>query len=101
VNTNPSPDTVSEAVELLRALGFDEEVEIDGKLLRCAAGAAEADGAHVLHQFRFEGPSDPADEAIVLGIEIPALGVRGIVVSGYGASVEPGSAEVLRALAAR
>jgi hypothetical protein len=34
--------------------------------------------------FRFEGPSDPGDEAIVLGVACPRCGDRGIVVSAFG-----------------
>ena len=34
--------------------------------------------------FRFEGPSDPADEAIVLGVHCSACGARGTIVSAFG-----------------
>jgi hypothetical protein len=33
--------------------------------------------------------TDPADEAIVLGVECAACGVRGIVVSAYGPDADP------------
>ncbi|MGC1513560.1 MAG: hypothetical protein WA797_11660 [Acidimicrobiales bacterium] len=39
--------------------------------------------------FRFEGDSDPGDEAIVLGIECPACNRRGIIVSAYGPDADP------------
>lgn len=60
-------------------------------MLRCAA----CDGAHgaaavvVQHTFRFEGESDPGDEAIVLGVGIGECGARGIIVSAYGPDADP------------
>jgi hypothetical protein len=47
--------------------------------------------------YRFEGDSDPGDEAIVLGIE-SATGIKGILVNGYGYSSEPVSDEIERKL---
>jgi hypothetical protein len=46
--------------------------------------------------YRFEGPSDPADEAIVLGVCCPKCGARGIIVSAFGPDADP---EVLGAVA--
>lgn len=39
--------------------------------------------------FRFEGPTDPGDEAIVLGVSCPTCGAKGIVVSAYGPDADP------------
>jgi hypothetical protein len=58
-------------------------------------------GAIVDHVYRFEGDSDPADEAIVLGVHCPNLGVRGVVVSAYGPSIDRDHEAVLRALVER
>ena len=41
------------------------------------------------HTFRFEGDTDPGDEAIVLGVECPECGIRGIIVSSYGPEASP------------
>jgi hypothetical protein len=38
--------------------------------------------------FRFEGVSDPGDEAIVLGVECPQCGDRGIIVSAFGVDAD-------------
>ena len=47
--------------------------------------------------YRFEGDSDPGDEAIVLGIE-STTGIKGILVNGYGYSSETMSDEIERKL---
>ena len=51
--------------------------------------------------FRFEGPSDPGDQAIVLGVSCTAWGRKGIVVSAYGPDADPEEAALLVALAHR
>ncbi|HEV8296689.1 MAG TPA: hypothetical protein VGQ20_05330 [Acidimicrobiales bacterium] len=86
-----APETVTEAIRLLERDGYRSDFSIDTLTVRCA----ECDHAHeavqlrVLRTFRFEGVTDPADEAIVLGVECAACGVRGIVVSAYGPDADP------------
>ena len=64
------PDTVTEAVELLRAEGYDDDFDVCADGLCCAGedGVHGLEGASVDQLFRFEGESDPGDEAIVLGV---------------------------------
>ncbi|MEO7554996.1 MAG: phosphoribosylpyrophosphate synthetase [Acidimicrobiales bacterium] len=98
-----APDTVTEAVAFLTEQGYVDELGIEGGGLVCPA----ADGSHPLesavidHQFRFEGPSDPADESIVLGITLPQWERRGVLVSAYGPDMPPEQADVLLALTRR
>jgi hypothetical protein len=97
------PDTVTEAVALLDAEGYRDELRLDADGLHCdvAEGCQPIEDAVVDYTFRFEGPSDPADEAIVLGISCPAWGLKGVLVSAFGPNVEPDRAAVLTALARR
>ena len=53
----------------------------------------------VLHAHRFEGPSSPEDEAIVLVIECPTCGM-GVLVSAYGPAATAEEADVLAGLGA-
>jgi hypothetical protein len=95
-----APDTVTEAVELLACEGYVDDYRL------CADGIVSADheAPHptvrtiVDHQFRFEGPSDPGDEAIVLGVRCPEWGTKGVIVSAYGPDADPEEARVLVAL---
>jgi hypothetical protein len=93
-----SPDTVTEAVEMLHADGYTADFTLEGLAKTCSAcgDVHELDHAVIEHQFRFEGPSDPGDEAIVLGVRCPACDVRGVVVSAFGPDADPGLADLLR-----
>jgi hypothetical protein len=97
----PAPDTVTEAVTFLTSEGYTDELKLDPEGLRCSAveGVVPVQSAVVDYTFRFEGPSDPADEAIVLGVRFPALGVKGMLVSAYGPDADPDCLETLTSLA--
>jgi hypothetical protein len=94
------PETVTEAIRYLFDAGYKDEIRLVAGGLECDSvdGVYDASKAVVDHTFRFEGASDPGDEAIVLGISLPDWGVKGVLSSAYGIDVEPQQAEVLRAL---
>ncbi|MGH9137233.1 MAG: phosphoribosylpyrophosphate synthetase [Acidimicrobiales bacterium] len=98
-----SPDTVTEAVQLLTAEGYDDDLRLVDGLLRCGLCSTShpTDGVEVDAAFRFEGPSDPGDEAIVLGLRCPSCGARGSLVSAFGAGADPELATAFTYLAAR
>ncbi|MCU0311862.1 MAG: hypothetical protein MUE36_13075 [Acidimicrobiales bacterium] len=97
----PAPETVTDAVAFLAAQGYVEDYTV------CPTGIASsghddvhpATEARVDHTFRFEGPTDPGDEAIVLGVTCGAWGEKGVVVAAYGPDADPEEAAVLTALA--
>ncbi len=81
-----APETVTDAVRLLQGRGYRDDFTITTEGVHCAA-CGEHHRARTLvitDVFRFEGPSDPGDETIVLGVECPTCGGRGIVVSAFG-----------------
>jgi hypothetical protein len=97
-----APETVTEAVRLLEQRGFRADFRIEDGGFRCGTcGVVHTARVLVVTDvFRFEGPSDPADEAIVLGMHCPACGDRGIVVSAFGVDADDQMlelAELLRA----
>jgi hypothetical protein len=100
--TTPAPETVTDALAFLTGEGYTDEFHLDSAGLRC-----DRTGAHPLHEvvvdyrFRFEGPSDPGDEMIVLGVRVTDDGGKGFVVSAFGPAVDPEHAEVLAALSDR
>jgi hypothetical protein len=91
-------ETVLDAVRMLEVLGYTDDLRLDDGGVRCAA----CDTRHaperlvITHTFRFEGASDPADEAIVLGVECPSCGTRGVIVSAYGPEADPALFELLQ-----
>jgi ferredoxin len=80
------PETVADAVRLLAADGYSGEFSINANAVHCGAceRACEPSRVVISRTYRFEGNTDPADEAIVLGLECPDCGVRGVLVSAYG-----------------
>ena len=92
-----SYDTLSEAVNDLRNRGFTVDFNLQENCLVCHNDKFNIEDFEVAEVYRFEGNTDPADEAIVFGIE-SKTGVRGLLVSGYGISAEGMSAEMARKL---
>ena len=87
-----APQTVLEAVQLLERDGYTASISVrpDGTMPCNACNHTHAVGdALVDRVFRFEGASDPDDEAIVLAVRYPDCGAKGVVVSGYGPSADP------------
>jgi hypothetical protein len=96
----PTPDTVTDAVVFLASEGYVNDFRLcaDG-ILDPGTGAAHPTGtAKVDYTFRFEGPSDPGDAAIVLGVHCVEWERKGVIVSAYGPDVEPETAALLVAL---
>ena len=97
------PATVLEAVEHLAAEGFGASFSITADGVRCSvcgeAGLLEQ--AEVVRVFRFEGPSDPDEEAVVYGLRCPVCGAGGTLVSGFGPGADPELADRLVMLDAR
>jgi hypothetical protein len=92
--------SVTEAIALLEADGFRVDFSFGDGSVHCR----ECDTPHppveliVRHTFRFEGDTDPGDEAIVLGVECPVCHARGIVVSAFGPEASPEFVELVQHL---
>ncbi len=86
-----APETVTEALALLTAEGYSEDFNLRGSSTVCpqCRSSCALDGGVVERQFRYEGDSDPGDEAIVLGIRCQSCGSRGVLVSAYGPDADP------------
>ena len=87
-----APDTVLEAVQLLEREGYTGSITIgsDGTMLCGSCGRTHPVGdARVDRVFRFEGTSDPDDEAIVLGVRCPQCGSKAVLVSAFGPNADP------------
>ncbi len=89
-----TPSTVTEAVTLLHELGYTDDVELVGASAACIRASRTQPLSTVIvdHTFRFEGDSDPGDEAIVLGLRFPDTDVKGVLVSAFGPDADPETA---------
>jgi hypothetical protein len=90
-------DTVTAAAKGLKDRGFSIDFNRRENCLVCQDGNFNVDDFEIVEVYRFEGPSDPADEAIVYGIE-SKTGLKGILVDGYGISSEPMTAAMAKKL---
>ncbi len=93
-------ETIAEAINRLSAAGYTDD-------FRAEAGGLRAVNARCLHApetfavdeiVRFEGMTDPADEAIVFALRCKLHGTRGTYTTPYGANMAPIDAEMVRRL---
>ncbi len=90
-------DTVSEAINGLKKRGFGVDFNLEENCIVCHADKFDVDDFEIVEVYRFEGDSDPSDQAVVYAIE-SLNGMKGVLVSGYGISAEGMSAEMAKKL---
>jgi hypothetical protein len=99
----PPEQLRNEAAQLtaLREAGFeaDFDVRAEGLVLR-GVGPVDPSQVHIDARYRFEGASNPDDEAVVMGLHDTASGTRGVLISGYGPAASEREADVLAVLGA-
>ncbi|TKT86518.1 NADP-dependent oxidoreductase [Dyadobacter frigoris] len=93
-------DTVSTAISKLRKQGFTIDFNLKDNSLTHPEGVLKAGDFTIVDVYRYEGNSDPADEAVVYAIESKD-GIKGILVTGYGISSDPASEDILKNLSIR
>jgi hypothetical protein len=97
------PATVLGALQLLAAEGFADSFSLGANGIRCGACGTThvVDSVEVARVFRFEGPSDPEEEAVVYAARCPVCRAGGTVVSSFGPGADPELADRLVMLEAR
>ncbi|HEV9036859.1 MAG TPA: hypothetical protein VGQ51_09565 [Puia sp.] len=92
-------DTVAEAVKGLKQRGYNIDFNIVADKLHCAGPslALRPDDFRITEFYRFEGESDPADEAVVYAIESTG-GEKGLLVTGFGITAEGFGEEMIEKL---
>jgi hypothetical protein len=95
-------DTVAEAVKGLKLRGYTIDFNLEADRISCQHTPLSLTPAdfEITEFYRFEGESDPADEAIVYAIESKE-GQKGVLVNGFGISSEEVGAEMIEKLAVR
>ncbi len=96
----PAYDTLSEAISALQQQGYTKDFNLKSNCLHCAADDIELRPADfdIVDVYRFEGPTDPGDEAVLYAIE-GKDGSKGMLVDAYGTyaeAISPEMAEKLR-----
>ena len=90
-------DTVTDAVNGLKKRGFTLDFNLEENCIVCQEGKFEPDKFEITEVYRFEGDSDPADEAVVYGIE-SSNGLKGVLVNGYGISADAMTSDMAQKL---
>ncbi len=95
-----SYDTVSEATDKLKKRGYTEDFNLHENCLICHDKKYNADDFEIKEVHRFEGETDPADEAVVYAIESND-GMKGVLVNAYGYASDTMSDDIARKLKLR
>ena len=100
----PAPlETMSDALRRLAARGFTHElVADDGRLRDVVTGERhDPELLSIAETVRFEGASDPDEQAILLALESPSGRPLGTYATAYGAATPPEAVRVVRRIGLR
>lgn len=90
-------DTVTAAVVGLKQRGYTKDFNLEENCIICNEDKYHPEDFEIVEVYRYEGNSDPADEAVVYAIE-GKNGDKGVLVSGYGISADEMSDEMAKKL---
>ena len=92
--------TLSERINELKEEGYREDFNILGKFIKSYGSLIRIFPEEFVidKYFRFEGISDPADEAIVYAISSTKYKLKGILINGYGPSSDSGVDEIIEVI---
>ena len=92
-----SYDTVSEATNDLKKRGYTVDFNLHENCLICHGDKFNVSDFEITEVYRFEGNTDPSDEAVVYAIE-SKNGKKGVLVNGYGISADVMEGEMAKKL---
>jgi len=75
--------TVSKALDQLNEKGFTCDFNRNSDMIK-----KNPEKFEIVHVYRYEGESDPGDEAVVYGIK-STTGKKGVYVAGFSANADP------------
>lgn len=95
-----SYDTVTEALNGLKARGYDRNFNIDFDKITCSGtdSCLRPDEFEIVETHRFEGDSNPEDEDVVYAVESRDGKLKGVITSAFGTYADPISDEILQKL---
>ena len=96
-----SYETVTEAVNDLDKRGYIDNLnkrKNSWSLRAEERNRLSAEDFDIDEVYRFEGISDPADEAILFAVSSKSFGVKGIVINAYGVYEDNQAFELIKAL---
>jgi hypothetical protein len=93
-------ETLEGALRRFEAMGYGEALHVaaGGFLVGSSSERLAPESLCVVELARFEGESDPADEAVIYALSTDDGRVRGTFVAPYGASIDGDAAKVIQRL---
>jgi hypothetical protein len=95
-----SYDTVVSALDGLKKRGYttDFNLAFDKLICKTTNTCLNPDEFEITEAYRFEGETNPSDEAVVYAIESKSKGMKGVLVNAYGVYADPVSDAMIRKL---
>jgi len=93
-------ETVTEALRQLKLRGYTLDFNLHDDSIVCNEVKHHPEDFEIVEVYRYEGDTDPADEATVYAIESKA-GLKGVLIAGYGMSSDEFSAGILKKIRKR
>ena len=92
--------TLSQTIDGLKGEGYTMDFNIHEECIVCHQQntVLSADDFEIDKVYRFEGESNPDDEAVLYALSSPRFGVKGILVNGYGISADEASSVLIEKL---
>lgn len=88
-------DTMTDALRDLRTRGYTVDFSLAENCIICNEEKFSPADFEIVETYRFEGNTDPADEAVVYAIE-SNTGIKGVLVNGYGVYANTMNAEMAK-----
>lgn len=90
-------ETLSEAMNALKAQGYTEDFNLKQNCIECREGHYKIfhDEFKIDKSFRFDVNEDPSDQAVLYAISSEKYHLKGVLVSGYGIYSDPITNEML------
>jgi hypothetical protein len=89
--------TVTESINQLRSKGYTIDFNLSENCIVCHSGKYEHDQFEIDEVYRYDGETDPADEATVYGISSHD-GIKGILVTGSSINMSSMETRMLKKL---
>jgi hypothetical protein len=92
--------SLSEAIEDLKAQGYEEDFNLKQNCIECRNGQFKIfhDEFHIDQAIRFDVDTDPADQSVLYAISSSRYNLKGVLVNGYGIYTEEISDEMMEKL---
>ncbi len=93
-------DTVSTTINSLKERGYitDFNIAFDKLICNETNVCLNPDEFEITEVYRFEGESNPSDEAVVYAVESKSKDMKGTIVNGYGIYADSMSDEMIKKL---